>query len=121
MALAASPVAASGTMETKQIGGKQFVRLSDWAKAQGLEIRWLKRDETLQLGNRSAKLLLTVDSREAQLNGAQFSAALKQFLGPPDIHRGEMGIERFFAPQNKADLQFMIDDVDSRADFVSEL
>src|SRR5262245_5912843 len=52
-----------------RIGGKEYVRLSDWAKANDLEVRWIKPDETLQLTNRRAKVTLTVDSREAEING----------------------------------------------------
>jgi N-acetylmuramoyl-L-alanine amidase len=51
------------------IAGRQFIRLTDWTRANGFELRWIKRDETLQLGNQSAKIVLTVDSREAQING----------------------------------------------------
>jgi N-acetylmuramoyl-L-alanine amidase len=62
---------AQRSFETTQISGKAFVRLSDWAKANGFEVRWLRRDETLQLNNHALKVVLTVDSREAQLNGVQ--------------------------------------------------
>lgn len=48
-----------------------YVRLSEWARWQGLEWRWLKRDESFQLVNRSARLQFTVDSREARVNGLQ--------------------------------------------------
>lgn len=55
-----------------QIAGKEYVRVSDWAKAHDLEGRWLKRDETLQLANRSTKFVLQLDSREAEVNGVKF-------------------------------------------------
>jgi len=51
------------------VAGQAYVRLTDWAKANGLEIKWLKQDETLQLSNHSSRLVLAVDSREAQING----------------------------------------------------
>ncbi|MGA2864734.1 MAG: N-acetylmuramoyl-L-alanine amidase [Verrucomicrobiota bacterium] len=57
--------------EQVQIGGKEYLRLSDWARTNGLEVRWLKRDETLQLSSRSARLFLTVDSCEARINGIE--------------------------------------------------
>ncbi len=66
----AAPVqSAQRTARTKQAPAPQYVRLADWAKANGFSIRWLKPDETLQLTSRSSKLLLTVDSRDAQLDG----------------------------------------------------
>jgi N-acetylmuramoyl-L-alanine amidase len=46
-----------------------YVRLTDWAKANHLEVQWLKPNETLQLSNSSSKLMLSVDSREARING----------------------------------------------------
>ena len=58
--------------ETIQVAGKEYVRLSDWAKASGLELRSSRgpgREETLQLSNRSSTLSLAVDSREAKVNG----------------------------------------------------
>jgi hypothetical protein len=57
--------------EAVDISGKELLPLTHWASANGLEIRWLKRDETLQLSSRSTKIVLTVDSREAQLNGTE--------------------------------------------------
>src|SRR5437773_1117037 len=59
------------TLETALRSGKELVPLTRWANANALEVRWLKRDETLQLSNRSTKILLTVDSREAQINGVE--------------------------------------------------
>jgi hypothetical protein len=51
------------------VSAPAYVRLTDWAKANQLELRWLKPDETLQLSNSSSKLVLAVDSRQAQVNG----------------------------------------------------
>ncbi len=49
--------------------GRAYMRIIDWAKAHSLDLRWLKQDETLQLTNRTSKLVLAVDSREARING----------------------------------------------------
>ena len=57
--------------ETARVAGPAYVRLTDWAKSNGFEVRWLKQDESLQLSNSVAKVLLAVDSREAQVNGVQ--------------------------------------------------
>jgi N-acetylmuramoyl-L-alanine amidase len=48
-----------------------YLRVNDWAKASGLELRWLKRDESLQLSNRSTRIVLNLDSRQAEVNGVQ--------------------------------------------------
>lgn len=55
--------------EPAPVSGPAYVRLADWAKANRLESHWLKQDETLQLSNHSSKVVLAVDSREAQING----------------------------------------------------
>ena len=57
--------------DTVRIGGREYVSLQQWARNNDLDLRWLKRDESLQLSNTSFKLLLTVDSRETRLNGIQ--------------------------------------------------
>jgi N-acetylmuramoyl-L-alanine amidase len=70
LALAAPPArSASRAPETVRISGVTYLRLTDWARANAYQLRWLKRDETLQLTNQSAKILFTIDSREAQVNG----------------------------------------------------
>src|SRR6266850_3905397 len=51
--------------------GTDYVPLLSWARSHRLEGRWLKRDEMLQFTNRSAKLLFTMDSREARINGVR--------------------------------------------------
>ena len=57
--------------EQVRIAGQDYVRLADWARNNGLEPRWLKQDESLQLSNPSTKLVLTVDHRDAQINGLE--------------------------------------------------
>jgi N-acetylmuramoyl-L-alanine amidase len=57
--------------EPARAAGQKYVRLTDWAKANVFEVRWLKQDETLQLSNRWSKILVAADSREAQVNGVR--------------------------------------------------
>ena len=59
------------TAEPARVAGQKYVRLADWAKANGFEARWLKQDETLQFTNRWSKILVAADSREAQINGVR--------------------------------------------------
>src|SRR5260370_4511536 len=54
-----------------EISGKEYLRLDAWASGRDFDMRWLKRDETLQLSNHSSRLVLDVDSRETQVNGVQ--------------------------------------------------
>jgi N-acetylmuramoyl-L-alanine amidase len=65
----AGVAAAPRAPESLQLAGAEYLRLPDWATTNGFNVRWLKRDELLQLTNRSARLLLTVDANEARVNG----------------------------------------------------
>lgn len=51
------------------INGKPYLRLTDWAKANELQVHWLRRDEALELSNPDTKIVLQVHSPEAQING----------------------------------------------------
>ncbi len=62
----ARPPADSGPVT---LFGKEYVRLADWAHANDFEIHWLKRDETVLVTNRTARLAFDVDSRGAEVNG----------------------------------------------------
>ena len=60
-----------GGIERARIGGRDYVRLSDWARAKGYNLRWLKRDETLEIQGRGSRISVSVDSREAEINGVR--------------------------------------------------
>jgi len=61
--------AAAARVAHVRIAGQQYLRLGDWAKANGLELHWVKRDESVQLTSHAARVVLTIDSRETQVNG----------------------------------------------------
>ena len=67
----AAPACAVAQPLTARMHDTGYVRLSEWARWQGLGWRWLKRDESLQLTNRTTRLQFAVDSREARVNGLQ--------------------------------------------------
>ena len=62
---------ALSAVEHVRIAGQDYVRVADWAKDNGLEVHWLKQDESLQMSNHASKLVLAVDHREMQINGTQ--------------------------------------------------
>jgi N-acetylmuramoyl-L-alanine amidase len=62
-------LAASRRPPVQRVSGPAYVRLNEWARARGFEVRWLKKDETLQLSSQSTRLLFTVDSNDAEING----------------------------------------------------
>lgn len=68
LALAAGG-ACTRAAETARINGHEYLRLTEWATANHLAVSWVKRDDLLLLRSGSNKILLTVDSRDAQFNG----------------------------------------------------
>jgi len=66
-----------------RIGGQDYIPVADWAGVHNFDLRWVKREESLQLTNRSARLLLAVDHRETQINGIEV-----WLLFPVVLHNG---------------------------------
>src|SRR5256885_1971752 len=54
-----------------RIGGKEYVRLSDWAASHNLNVRWLRREEAIELVGGATRIGLQIHSPEAQLNGVE--------------------------------------------------
>jgi N-acetylmuramoyl-L-alanine amidase len=59
----------TGRLPGASIAGKSYVRLNDWARANGFDVHWSKAGDEAQVGNKTAQLLLRKDSREAEVNG----------------------------------------------------
>ena len=74
---------ASRTGEPVPSPAQPYVRMTEWAKANHFDVQWLKPNQTLQLSNPSFKVVLGVDSREAQINGV-----LVWLLFPAVSHNG---------------------------------
>jgi N-acetylmuramoyl-L-alanine amidase len=51
--------------------GREYVRLDDWARANGGQVRWTVPKQDLKVTLSGGQLLLTVDSRKASLKGTQ--------------------------------------------------
>jgi N-acetylmuramoyl-L-alanine amidase len=49
--------------------GEEYVRLQSWAEANGLRFLWTKKEEELQLTNRTTRIALKVNSQRAEING----------------------------------------------------
>ncbi len=56
-------------LERITINGSSYVRLREWAAATSFDVRWLKKDEELQVTNRFWKLNFTVNSMKTRING----------------------------------------------------
>jgi N-acetylmuramoyl-L-alanine amidase len=94
LALRAAPaLSAPRPTECLRVSGLEYVRLDEWARANGFDLRWVKRDEALQLTNHASKLSLTVDHRETQINGIAvwllFPVLLRNanvYIAQTDVH-----------------------------------
>jgi len=99
-------------LERIQVNGKDYVRLTRWARAHDFDVCWLKRDETMQLKRTSNRVEVTVDSWETRINGVKvwllhpvvnrngfiyiaqqdLQTTLHPILSPPKISRPPPGI-----------------------------
>ena len=48
--------------------GREYYRLTDWARVNGLQVKWLSKKE-VQANGKNIRLVFTVDSRKMSLNG----------------------------------------------------
>ncbi|HTL16218.1 MAG TPA: hypothetical protein VL793_03225, partial [Patescibacteria group bacterium] len=62
---------AATSIEETRISGKEYARLTDWARLHSLVLHWLKRDESLELSSSSTRIVLQIHSPEAQVNGVE--------------------------------------------------
>ncbi len=67
--VAASAQSGAATPERLRFSGREFVRLSDWARQNRYGAHWLKINESLQLTNQYSRLVFLKDSKEAEVNG----------------------------------------------------
>ena len=70
-AMQSSAAPPGNTLERATFNGREYAPLGDWARSRGLEVRWLKTDEQLQLSNSTTKLVFVTNSREARVNNIQ--------------------------------------------------
>ncbi len=63
--------AAAAGAEWLRVNGREYGRVNEWCRSHQLESRWLKPEEALEIAGRGLRAVLTVDSRQAQINGVQ--------------------------------------------------
>lgn len=64
----AAPVSAD-RLERVFLAGHEYVRVRDWARANGLETSWPQPGKVVRVANGAASVVLTGDSRTAVVNG----------------------------------------------------
>ena len=71
--LTASAQSPLSKLERTPLFGNDYVRLTDWAKAFNFQIRWMRQSEEVQLTNSWSRLVFTLDSHRAEINGVTVS------------------------------------------------
>jgi N-acetylmuramoyl-L-alanine amidase len=94
----AAPASAVAQPLTARINDTGYVRLSEWARWQGLSWRWLKRDESFQLTNRTTRLQFVVDSREARVNGLQIWLLYPLASRDGSLYISQLDVDATFRP-----------------------
>lgn len=89
---------ASAAPATTRARETDYVRITEWAKWQGLQSRWLKRDESFQLTNAAARIQFIVDSREAYYNGLQLWLLYPLISRGNEIFISQLDIDTTFRP-----------------------
>lgn len=94
----AVPPCAGAQPLTTRIRDTGYVRLSEWARWQGLGWHWLKRDESFQLTNRTTRLQFAVDSREARVNGLQVWLLYPLASRDGSLYISQLDVDATFRP-----------------------
>lgn len=83
---------------TARIREQRYVRLTEWARWQGLDVRWTRHDDTLRLSKSNVRLDFTVDSREAGFNGVQLWLVLPAATRNGDVYLSQLDIDTTLKP-----------------------
>jgi len=57
------------SLERVQISGSEYVRLNEWAETHDFQFKWPRNSAIVTLTNGSTRVLLTIDSRKAEIDG----------------------------------------------------
>jgi len=90
--LAAAAQSPPGRLPRVALFGREYVRLDDWARANGGQVRWMVPKQEMKVTLPGGHLSLSVDSRKASLKGTQIwlsaPVAVKDgqaYLGAVDV------------------------------------
>lgn len=75
-----------------------YVRITEWAKWQGLKWRWLNREESFLLTNTAARIQFTAGSREAYYNGVQLWLLYPLVTRGTEIYLSQLDADFTFRP-----------------------
>jgi N-acetylmuramoyl-L-alanine amidase len=88
--------------ERAQPAGRQYLRLSDWARANQFTVRQLGREQSLQLSNRWARLAFNLDPRQnfrrAEINGVAVWLAFPLLFKNGAAYISQLDLEQTITP-----------------------
>ncbi len=90
--------AAPALIETADFSGHRYIRLIDWARAANLDVRWLQRDESIQLTNRSFRFVFQKDSRNSEFNGVNVLLSYPFVVEKGTAYLAEADLRQTLAP-----------------------
>ena len=90
--------AASDSMEALQrstLYGREYVRMTEWAKANKLNLRWTGavKEKELRATNATTRLLFVMDSNKAQINGINFTLCLPVIFQKGNVYISAVDLE----------------------------
>jgi N-acetylmuramoyl-L-alanine amidase len=95
MACEVAPVLAG---EQVRIAGREYIRITDWARANDFSVQWIKREEIVQVSNGGAKVRLEVHSPEAQINGIAVRLLFPLAQHGDAVYIARLDVQTTFAP-----------------------
>jgi N-acetylmuramoyl-L-alanine amidase len=109
LVLAGAPGSArssSARLEHARLGGKDYVRLADWARANSFEMRSIQRDEIVQLTKGATRLVFNVDSKQVQINGVDVYLSFPIIARNGGLYIAQLDLQTtlwplLFPPKNK--------------------
>ena len=93
--------------ERLNVAGKEYVRLSNWARANNFEFRSVKKDEIAQLTRGASRLVFNEDSKQAEINGINLSLSFPILARNGGLYIAQLDLQTalhplLFPPKNNA-------------------
>lgn len=88
---------AASSIASVKLSGKDYVRLSDWARNDGMKLRSLNR-EAVELSNGSTTFVFKADSREARANGVNVWLSMPAIFRDGSVHVSRLDLQSTLRP-----------------------
>jgi N-acetylmuramoyl-L-alanine amidase len=99
--LAGSAIAASGapaSLPVTLVGGRSYVSLADWARANRLSAQWIKRDEAVEVIGPKSRAVFQVQAPEAHFDGVAVRLLSPLFVRNGVVYLSVSDAQKVFRP-----------------------